>query len=125
MRYASTRDANGRTVYVHRVVWEEANGPIPDGYYVDHINHIRTDNRVENLRLATPSESACNVRTGTRNTSGFKGISRKTLHGKPYWRVQIKCAGVTIDRCFRDLQDAVEFNQDQREVLHGAFTCHG
>lgn len=35
----------------HRVVWEQANGPIPDGGIIHHINHIRSDNRIENLQL--------------------------------------------------------------------------
>lgn len=37
--------------YEHRLVWEAANGPIPDGCHVHHINHDRTDNRLENLEL--------------------------------------------------------------------------
>jgi hypothetical protein len=35
------------------MVWEDANGPIPDGYVVHHINHNKLDNRLENLKLMT------------------------------------------------------------------------
>jgi len=35
----------------HRVVWELANGPIPKGFHVHHINGVRDDNRIENLSL--------------------------------------------------------------------------
>ena len=35
----------------HRVVWERANGPIPDGHVIHHLNHDRLDNRIENLSL--------------------------------------------------------------------------
>ena len=41
------------SIRVHRLVWEIHNGPIPDGMEVDHINHIRHDNRIENLRVVT------------------------------------------------------------------------
>lgn len=33
----------------HIWIWEQANGPVPDGYVVMHINQIKTDNRLENL----------------------------------------------------------------------------
>lgn len=38
---------------VHRVVWETFNGEIPAGYEIDHINDVRDDNRLCNLRLIT------------------------------------------------------------------------
>jgi hypothetical protein len=33
----------------HRVVWEKANGKIPKGHIIHHLNGIRDDNRLENL----------------------------------------------------------------------------
>lgn len=41
----------GGTVWEHRWVWEQANGPIPDGYEIHHRNHKKGDNRLENLEL--------------------------------------------------------------------------
>jgi hypothetical protein len=43
---------------VHRLVALAFFGPHPDGkHYVDHINHIRNDNRIENLRWASPTDN--------------------------------------------------------------------
>ena len=33
----------------HHLVWEDANGPLPKGYVVHHLNHVKDDNRLENL----------------------------------------------------------------------------
>ena len=35
----------------HDVVWEDEFGTIPEGYEIHHRNGIKTDNRIENLRL--------------------------------------------------------------------------
>jgi len=43
----------GKAYLVHRVIWELHYGKIPDGLVIDHINHIKDDNRIENLRLLT------------------------------------------------------------------------
>jgi len=60
--------------------------------YVDHINRIRDDNRIENLRWVTSSENNQNTRKSKNNKSGHKYISynkskkrwvfRKMINGK-------------------------------------------
>jgi hypothetical protein len=42
---------------VHRVVSAAFLGPCPDGMVPDHINRIRTDNRIENLRYLSEREN--------------------------------------------------------------------
>lgn len=49
--------------YVHRLVWIAFNGQIPENIQVNHINEIKTDNRLENLNLMTRKEN-CNWGTG-------------------------------------------------------------
>lgn len=41
---------------VHRLVWETFVGPIEDGYVIHHKNHIKADNRLENLELLSEDE---------------------------------------------------------------------
>lgn len=58
----------------HRMIWESVNGPIPEGLQINHINGIKTDNRIENLELVTPSQNTLHAyalrltsAVGTRN----------------------------------------------------------
>lgn len=41
---------------LHRYVWAQANGPIPKGMHVHHKNHIKSDNRLDNLVLLRAGE---------------------------------------------------------------------
>jgi hypothetical protein len=67
---------NGKVVYLHRWIWEQIFGPIPDGWEIDHINGVRTDNRLENLRCVPQSVQMKNRKTRDDNKSGVQGVSR-------------------------------------------------
>lgn len=59
---------DGKPLTVHRLVYETFVGPIPKGMVIDHINGIRNDNRIENLRCITQSENMYNAQK-----NGHKG----------------------------------------------------
>ena len=65
----------GKWYLVHRLVYEAFVGDIPKGMQVNHINEIKSDNRLENLNLMTPKE---NTNWGSRN----ERISKKQTNGK-------------------------------------------
>ena len=64
---------NGKQVLMHRFVYEAFNGEIPEGYEIDHKNTVRDDNRLENLRIATPKENRNNPITKERYKTSNKG----------------------------------------------------
>jgi hypothetical protein len=47
-----------KTYMVHRLVWmEKHHSFIPDGFEINHINGVKSDNRIENLELVTHTEN--------------------------------------------------------------------
>lgn len=75
---------------VHRLAWLYVYGSWPEGQ-LDHINGIRTDNRIANLRKATNSENGQNRALQRNSTSKHAGVHFHKRHRK--WRAQIQVNG--------------------------------
>ena len=89
-----------RVLYkAHRLVWLYYHGTSPE--IIDHINHDREDNRLENLRAATISENNANTDLRSDNSTGFKGVS----YHKGSGRYIAKLCGKTLGY-FRSPEEA-------------------
>lgn len=76
------KDGKQKRVLVHRIVWEAFNGPIPDGYELDHISGDKTFNNIANLRCVTPKENVSNPRTLKKLLSAVNSKEWKHKHYK-------------------------------------------
>ena len=76
---------NRKTKYVHRIIWELFNGPIPEGMVIDHVNGDSLDNKIENLECKTREENMQNKKGCSNNTSGKTGVSIQKKDGLPYF----------------------------------------
>lgn len=77
MIVALTKNKKRKTCLVHRLVYEAINGKIPTGYEIDHINGIKNDNRIENLRCVTPKENKNNPNTKPKHDAANRANSKK------------------------------------------------
>lgn len=98
---------------VHRLAWFYVYGVLPMTD-IDHINGIKSDNRICNLRIATRSQNNINRKRG----DGYRriGVSQYGDHGK--WRACITVDGKQICRgCYERFEDAVR----AREIAEQEF----
>lgn len=81
---------HGKLYVAHRIVWIYVYGTLPKDQ-LDHINGIKSDNRLCNLREANNSENVRNQKLRKSNKSGFKGVSWNKRANK--WVAQCRANG--------------------------------
>ena len=113
----------GSRYKAHRIIWEMFNGQIPDGMQIDHINHIRHDNKIENLRLVKKLENDMNRSVYKNSKSGVTGV--RYVEKYRNWRSQIKVNGKQISLgSYSDIREAIKARKDA-EVKYGFHENHG
>lgn len=117
--YLATR-IKGKMFRVHRLIWMLHNGEDPGLLHVDHINGIKDDNRIQNLRLANQSQNGCNCKMRSHNTSGVRGVS--WMPKRKQWQTYINHGGKRFALgCFKDFDEAVKIVTEARTRLHQEF----
>lgn len=64
---------DGKSYRTHRIIWLWHYGYTPENN-LDHINRVKTDNRIENLREVNQSENLRNTVIRSDNKTGVKGV---------------------------------------------------
>ena len=82
----------GKKHYAHRVIYKMVHGYDP--IQVDHINRVKTDNRIANLRAVTSSKNCRNKPKSKNNTSGFNGVYWRK--DRKRWVVRMNLAGLSM-----------------------------
>lgn len=102
----------------HRVAFAVHYGRWPKEQ-IDHINGIRSDNRIGNLREATSRSNSLNMGISSRNTSGRTGV--EWIEQRQKWRVSVQKNGKAkfVGR-YDDFADAVA----AREAAEAKYGYH-
>jgi hypothetical protein len=114
----------GSVYQAHHLAWALHYGEfVPVDMELDHINHNPSDNRIENLRIATSSQNKRNRRAFKGKSSKYKGVSLNKPSGK--WSAYIRINGVMKNLgSFKTEEDAYAAYCAVAKELHGDF-FHG
>lgn len=107
--------------YAHRLAFLFMLGQIPE--QIDHINHVRNDNRWCNLREATRIINLKNQSMSKNNTSGITGVCWNTENNKWGARINVNCKSVWLGY-FHDINEA-KAARSKAERHYGFHPNHG
>ena len=99
--------------YLHRLAWIYVHGNVPP--FIDHINGIKGDNRIQNLRPVTKSQNGMN-RSGTYAKSGYRWVYYQSNTSK--WRVKVSHLNVGY---FDSKQEAALAAKEAAKSLYGEY----
>jgi hypothetical protein len=108
--------------FAHRLAWVIATGEWPQDQ-LDHVNGVRNDNRISNLRIVSNTENGRNAAMRSDNTSGVTGVCWAKREGK--WM-----AYITVDQrlinlgYFDNPADAISARK-AAEITYGFHANHG
>lgn len=113
----------GKKCFAHRLAWLLHYGEWPS-QPIDHINGIKTDNSIRNLRLCSLSQNQFNKPTQKNNTTGVKGVYWNKRDKRYVASVQFNGKKYSAGH-HKDIESAKEEVMKLREKLAGEFTNHG
>jgi hypothetical protein len=108
---------NNKIYPEHRIIFMMHHGYMPET--IDHINGVRTDNRVENLRECTPTQNGYNSVGKTKNGLP-KGVTWSKRASK--YQAQLSIDGKnTYLGLFSSVDEAEAVVNEARSKHHGEF----
>ncbi len=123
------QEGRSKIILVHRAVCALFK-PIDDprSLCVDHINGVKTDNDLSNLRWVTRLQNRLNSRAKSNSTTGYKNILVSDLNGKQYWRIEIQISGKRVTKLFKRISidvplEVIEYRNQKLIQLHGQYAC--
>ena len=120
--YLSVR-VHGRLYQVHRVVMLMCYGFYGEGLEVDHINHVRNDNRLVNLRFVTHRGNMRNKSVSSKNTSGVTGVHFPKARKKYVAQIKVNQETIYLGM-FKTLEEAAAARREA-ELKYGFHSNHG
>ncbi len=110
---------HGKSMLAHRVAFAIYHGRWPEGE-IDHVNGVKNDNRICNLREATRKQNNANKGPLKNNLTGYKGVHYMKARNKFVARISIGRRRVFIG-AFDSAIEANEAYSRAAKEIHGEF----
>lgn len=108
----------------HRLIWLWMTGVyVCDGKEIDHIDGVRDNNKLSNIRVVTKAENARNTKRYSSNTSGFSGVCFDKRRKVWYSRIKVNHRDVYLGSS-PDINVSIKLRKDA-EVKYGYHPNHG
>ena len=112
---------NGTRYAAHRLAWLHHYGEhAPIG--IDHRDRDRTNNRIDNLRLATDSQNQHNRVVQKNSSTGIKGVTYWKPTGKWWARIKVKGNRLSLGH-YATIEDAASAYRKAALQYHGEFAA--
>lgn len=121
-RYTIVVYKKKKKILAHRIAWAIFYGEWP-ALELDHINNIKTDNRIANLRLATPSQNLAHRPVNSDSLTGVKGVTRDKRDGYYYPYIDVDGKRQSLGR-FKNIEDANAARIAAEKKHRGEFFFH-
>lgn len=113
-------NGKAKSYKLHRLVAEAFIDNPDNKLCVDHINNIKTDNNITNLRYATHSENNQNKTISKNNTSNVKGVTWHKNAKK--WMAHIQIDGIKIHLgYFDEIEEAKQARINRANQAFGMY----
>lgn len=101
----------------HRIAWALHHGQWPKDQ-IDHINGVKTDNRICNLREATNAQNGKNLKLSKANKTGIAGVcwSKRYQNYRAYIKVEHKQKYLGT---FKTIEGAAKARHDAEDQYFG------
>ena len=116
-------EVTSKAYKVHRLIWIYHHGAITKGKEINHVNHIRDDNRIENLVLVDVGKGQKNKKLYASNSSGVPGVRLRDNGRK--WRASISYNGRRISLGDFDTKRDAIIARKNAEMRYGFHPNHG
>jgi len=110
---------DGRLYRAHRLAWFYTHGVWPCGE-IDHVDMVKDNNRLANLRDTTRTFNNANVPARKHNALGVKGVSYDPLRGKYFACLSVNGRSVLKKR-FNTIEEAEAAYAASASEHHGQF----
>lgn len=106
---------SGKRIKMHRLIMDAK-----EDEFVDHIFHVKNDNRKSQLRVVTHAENMMNKKAYKNNTSGHKGVYRSKNGEKWIVTISIDKKQREMGR-FDSLEEAIKVRKELEIKYYGEY----